>query len=462
MNNIGVYGLGVMGQSLARNIMMHGFSVSIYNIEQEVTQTLMRTYPKLDGYETLEAFVNSLEKPRKIILMVTAGRVVDSVIASLKPLLEGRDILIDCGNSFYEDTQRRMQELKQDGLYLIGSGVSGGEKGALNGPSIMPSGEYEAYREVEEIFTAMAAVNEDGTPCCTYIGNKGSGHFVKMVHNGIEYADMQLLAELYAILKRLYPNDRSAVRKAFHQLNQGSLSSYLLDITEDILDKKEHEEWLLDKVLDVAKQKGTGKWTASVSLDYGVPVPSLLEAVEARFLSSMKEERNLGGQCYGCAEEKEAENEDLAACLYQAMLLAKTSIYAQGFSLISKVNSECSYGIDLKQLAVIWQNGCIIKSEFLKDIYHAYHRESNLQNLLVADVFTKYVKQGRAAMQRVIQFGMQKGLYIPVLCSAMNYINGYTTSELETNLIQAQRDCFGAHTYERVDQEGVFHSDWQS
>ncbi len=460
MNNIGVYGLGVMGQSLARNIMQHGFSVAVYNIETEITSQFAQKYPKLNGYESLNDFVNSLEKPRKIILMVTAGHVVDSVIASLKPLLAKGDILIDCGNSYYEDTQRRMQTLQQDGLYLIGSGVSGGEKGALHGPSIMPSGDYEAYCEIADIFTAIAAKNEDGTACCTYIGKEGAGHFVKMVHNGIEYADMQLLAELYAILKRLYPKDRAAVQKAFHQLNQHSLASYLLDITEDILQKKEQEEWLLDKVLDVARQKGTGKWTACVSLEYGVPVPSLLEAVEARFLSSMKEERIYGGKCYGCAEEEEAENEDLAACLYQAMLLAKTSIYAQGFSLISTVNTECSYGIDLKQLAVIWQNGCIIKSEFLKDIYHAYDRESNLQNLLVADVFTNNVKQGREAMQRVIQFGMQKGLYIPVLCSAMNYVNGYTTASLETNLIQAQRDCFGAHTYERVDQAGVFHSDW--
>lgn len=262
MNNIGVYGLGVMGQSLARNIMSKGFTVSIYNIETEVTEKLAKTYPSLDGYTRLEDFVNSLEQPRKIILMVTAGRVVDSVINSLKPLLEQGDILIDCGNSFYEDTERRMQELEELGLRFIGSGVSGGEKGALYGPSIMPSGDYAAYREIEEIFTAMAAKNEDGSSCCTYIGRKGSGHFVKMVHNGIEYADMQLIAECYGIGKRLFPNDRTAVQKIFGQLNKDNLKSYLLDITEDILEKKEDGEWLLDKVLDVAKQKGTGKWTA--------------------------------------------------------------------------------------------------------------------------------------------------------------------------------------------------------
>ncbi len=311
MNNIGVYGLGVMGQSLARNIMQHGFSVSVYNIETEITKQFTQKYPKLFGYESLEAFVNSLEKPRKIILMVTAGRVVDSVIASLKPLLAKGDILIDCGNSYYEDTQRRMQSLQQDGFYLIGSGVSGGEKGALHGPSIMPSGEYRAYCEIADIFTAIAAKNEDGTACCTYIGKEGSGHFVKMVHNGIEYADMQLIAELYAILKRLYPKDRAAVQKAFHQLNQHNLASYLLDITEDILQKKEQEEWLLDKVLDVAKQKGTGKWTACVSLEYGVPVPSLIEAVEARFLSSMKAQRLQAEQCYAGTQDEETGNEQL-------------------------------------------------------------------------------------------------------------------------------------------------------
>ena len=460
MNNIGVYGLGVMGQSLARNIMQHGFSVSVYNIETEITKQFTQIYPKLFGYESLEAFVNSLEKPRKIILMVTAGRVVDSVIASLKPLLAKGDILIDCGNSYYEDTQRRMQSMQQDGFYLIGSGVSGGEKGALHGPSIMPSGEYRAYCEIADIFTAIAAKNEDGTACCTYIGKEGSGHFVKMVHNGIEYADMQLLAELYAILKRLYPKDRAAVQKAFHQLNQHNLASYLLDITEDILQKKEQEEWLLDKVLDVAKQKGTGKWTACVSLEYGVPVPSLIEAVEARFLSSMKAQRLQAEQCYAGTQDEETGNEQLAADLYKAVLLAKTSIYAQGFSLIAAVNAQCGYHIDTKQLAVIWQNGCIIKSEFLKDIYQAYDKDANLTNLLVSDQFTEYVKQGREDLQRIISFALQKGLYIPVLCSAMNYVNGYTTASLETNLIQAQRDCFGAHTYERVDQAGVFHSDW--
>ena len=460
MNNIGVYGLGVMGQSLARNIMQHGFSVSVYNIETEITKQFTQNYPKLFGYESLEAFVNSLEKPRKIILMVTAGRVVDSVIASLKPLLAKGDILIDCGNSYYEDTQRRMQSMQQDGFYLIGSGVSGGEKGALHGPSIMPSGEYRAYCEIADIFTAIAAKNEDGTACCTYIGKEGSGHFVKMVHNGIEYADMQLLAELYAILKRLYPKDRAAVQKAFHQLNQHNLASYLLDITEDILQKKEQEEWLLDKVLDVAKQKGTGKWTACVSLEYGVPVPSLIEAVEARFLSSMKAQRLQAEQCYAGTQDEETGNEQLAADLYKAVLLAKTSIYAQGFSLIAAVNAQCGYHIDTKQLAVIWQNGCIIKSEFLKDIYQAYDKDANLTNLLVSDQFTEYVKQGREDLQRIISFALQKGLYIPVLCSVMNYVNGYTTASLETNLIQAQRDCFGAHTYERVDQAGVFHSDW--
>lgn len=350
--------------------------------------------------------------------------------------------------------------MQQDGFYLIGSGVSGGEKGALHGPSIMPSGEYRAYCEIADIFTAIAAKNEDGTACCTYIGKEGSGHFVKMVHNGIEYADMQLLAELYAILKRLYPKDRAAVQKAFHQLNQHNLASYLLDITEDILQKKEQEEWLLDKVLDVAKQKGTGKWTACVSLEYGVPVPSLIEAVEARFLSSMKAQRLQAEQCYAGTQDEETGNEQLAADLYKAVLLAKTSIYAQGFSLIAAVNAQCGYHIDTKQLAVIWQNGCIIKSEFLKDIYQAYDKDANLTNLLVSDQFTEYVKQGREDLQRIISFALQKGLYIPVLCSVMNYVNGYTTASLETNLIQAQRDCFGAHTYERVDQAGVFHSDW--
>ena len=460
--DIGVIGLSVMGRGLARNIADHGFQVAGFNRTPDVTRAVMEEEPNANLHPvfSLTELMASLKKPRRVLLMIKAGDPVDQMLDQLIPLMEPGDMVLDGGNSFFADTRRRAERLSAHGLHYFGVGVSGGETGARFGPAIMPGGNREGYAQIAPILEAIAAKTEDGAPCCAYMGPDGAGHFVKMVHNGIEYADMQLIAELYAILKRLYPKDRAAVQKAFHQLNQHNLASYLLDITEDILQKKEQEEWLLDKVLDVAKQKGTGKWTACVSLEYGVPVPSLIEAVEARFLSSMKAQRLQAEQCYAGTQDEETGNEQLPADLYKAVLLAKTSIYAQGFSLIAAVNAQCGYHIDTKQLAVIWQNGCIIKSEFLKDIYQAYDKDANLTNLLVSEQFTEYVKQGREDLQRIISFALQKGLYIPVLCSAMNYVNGYTTASLETNLIQAQRDCFGAHTYERVDQAGVFHSDW--
>lgn len=461
MNKVGVYGLGVMGQSLARNIQSKGFPVSVFNIEEAITRQFTTAYPGCDGFMDLAAFVNSLETPRKILLMVTAGKVVDTVIASLLPYLEKGDILIDCGNSYYQDSERRMRELDEKGIRFLGSGVSGGEKGALYGPSIMPSGAHSAYQEVEELLMAMAAHNADGSACCTYIGNQGAGHFVKMVHNGIEYADMQLIAEVYGILRYAYHGDMENIYAAFKDLQEGSLHSYLLSITLDILSKQEAGEYLLTKVLDVAKQKGTGKWTALTSLEYDVPVPSLLEAIEARFLSAMKQERVLAEQLYTKADAMDAREPIDLTALKQAMYCAKASIYAQGFSLIEKVNKKRAYGIDLKQLAIIWQNGCIIKSAFLKDIYEAYKQTPELTNLLMAQPFQTRIADALPALVQIISYAQKKGRYIPVLSSALNYIQGYTSAELETNLIQAQRDCFGAHTYERTDKEGIFHSEWQ-
>lgn len=460
MNDIGLYGLGVMGQSLARNIARNGYPISVYNIEKEVTAEVTQKYPQLDGYDELKEFVGSLKKPRKIILMVTAGTVVDKVCDSLVPLLEEGDILIDCGNSFYKDTERRQKKLGESGIYLIGSGVSGGEKGALEGPSIMPSGDAEAYAQIQDIFTSMAAVNPDGTRCCTYIGNGGSGHFVKMVHNGIEYADMQLIAEFYAIFKKLYSYDHDAITQAFQQLNKGDLSSYLLDITAAILQHKEEGDYLLDHVLDVAKQKGTGKWTAQAALDYGIAVPSLLEAVQARFLSCQKDERIAAERMYGNKRDSAMDSKEVLACIEKCMLLAKTSIYAQGFSLMQAVSDDRGYQINQLGLSVIWQNGCIIKSEFLKKIGEVYKKDPDVKNLLLSEVFHPMVEECREAAATVLRYAQEYGLYTPVLSSSVQYINGYTTANLETNLIQAQRDCFGAHTYQRIDQEGVFHSEW--
>lgn len=460
-NNIGLYGLGVMGQSLARNIASRGYKISVFNIDITTTQEVQGKYPELDGYYDIKAFVNSLEKPRKIILMVTAGSVVDEVVNTLIPLLDKGDIIIDCGNSFYKDTERRQEYLKEVGFHFIGCGVSGGEKGALHGPSIMPSGDYEAYTQIQEIFESIAAKNDDGSSCCTYIGKGGAGHFVKMVHNGIEYADMQLIAEYYGMFKKLYKQNKTLICKAFEDLCEDELDSYLLHITCDIMKYKEEDTYLLDYISDVAKQKGTGKWTAQVALDYGVPIPSLLEAVQARFLSSMKEERVIASTYYEqqiCVNENEKE---LYQALKKTMLLAKISIYAQGFSFIKTISDACNYDIDYKGLAVIWQNGCIIKSEFLKCIYEAYNREANLMNLLVSDVLYNRVLNDWKSYQIALNFAVESGIYTPVLTSAYQYINGYTCPYLETNLVQAQRDCFGAHTYRRIDKEGVFHTEWQ-
>lgn len=460
MNDIGLYGLGVMGVSLARNIANRGYHPAVYNIDKEVTHRVCTTYPDLTGYDELSGFVKSLKKPRKIMIMVTAGKAVDEVCTSMRPLLEEGDILIDCGNSYYKDTERRQKELEPYGLRFIGAGVSGGEKGALNGPSIMPSGEYKAYACVQEILTAMAAKNPDGSPCCTYIGNGGSGHFVKMVHNGIEYADMQLIAEFYAIFKKLYHGDHEKIADVFQGLNTGYLSSYLLDITVDILRYQEDGEYLVDRVLDIAKQKGTGKWTAQAALEYDIAVPSLLEAVQARFLSCKKQERIQAEQLYSPQCESIMKEESLRPSFTGAMLCAKTSIYAQGFSLIQAVSDDKQYEINQKGLAEIWQNGCIIKSEFLKKIEAVYEKDPDVKNLLLSDVCCESMTQYRKDANKIICFAQENGLYTPVLSSAIQYLNGYVSGCLETNLIQAQRDCFGAHTYQRVDKDGVFHSEW--
>lgn len=458
MNKIGVYGLGVMGKSLAANILSKGFSLSVCTHNPSKVDNFLQEYPTSQGFHEIKDFINSLEKPRKIVLMVTAGDVVDSVCAKMEPYLDKGDILIDCGNSFFQDTERRIKELAEKNLHFIGSGVSGGEKGALLGPSIMPSGDANAYAELQVVFEAIAAHNEDNSSCCTYIGKGGSGHFVKMVHNGVEYADMQLIAETYDMLKEFYEQDQVKIQNAFKKLQAGKLNSYLFEITCNIFDKKEGGDYLLDKILDVARQKGTGKWTAQVSLDYGVPIPSIIEAVQARFISSMKEKREVLSKRY--VTKKKDVKLDLDA-LERALYLAKICIYAQGFDLIQTVSQENNYEIDMKNLGVIWQNGCIIKSEFLKELVKTYTKEPSLQNLLLADNFTNDIKNGVEELRELVLQAKACGLYIPVLNSTLDYFDGLSCNALPTNMIQAQRDYFGAHTYERIDQEGTFHTEWE-
>lgn len=461
-NKIGVYGLGVMGLSLARNIANHDYATSVYNIDNQVSKKVCNAYPKLHGYDTVSEFVESLETPRKIILMVTAGNPVDMVIDSLLPYLEYDDILIDCGNSFYKDTQHRQEMLNEVGIHFIGCGVSGGEKGALEGPSIMPSGDLYAYASIEGILCDIAAKNADGSACCTYIGNKGAGHFVKMVHNGIEYADMQLLAEVYALLQEYYKDDKIAIQKAFDCLAKGKMKSYLMDITCDILKRKEENYYLLDKVSDVAKQKGTGKWTSQVSFDYGVAIPSLSEAVQARFLSMLKTQRVQSSSLLKRHELVDNIKEDaFLETVDKAMYFIKMSIYAQGFSLITTVSKEEKYAINAREVANIWQNGCIIKSDFLKEIMMAFENDQDLDNLLLSDVFIPTLKANISSVEKIVKYATTSHMYTPIINSALQYVYGYSTSSLSTNLIQAQRDCFGAHTYERVDKEGSFHSEWE-
>lgn len=456
-NNIGLYGLGVMGQSLARNIQTHGFSISVYNRKKEVLHAFIKEYPKMDGYEEVKDFINSLEKPRKIILMV-ADFAVDEVINTLVPLLDKEDILIDCGNTFYKETQRRQEELKEKGIYFIGSGVSGGERGALLGPSIMPSGSREAYHQVEEIFTKIAAVNEDGSTCCTYIGEGGSGHFVKMVHNGVEYADMQVIAEAYDILKAHYQN-QSDVAKAWNILRNGKLKSYLMDITYEILCHKENDDYLLPFISDVARQKGTGKWTSQISFDYSVAIPSLTEAVQVRFLSTQSALRKTLSST--TKKEHKIYSGNIINDIEDALYMARISVYAQGLHLIQEVSNENNYQIDMKEIARIWQNGCIIKADFLKEIIRAYDEHPHITHLLESKIFVDNLVKCEHGANNILIHALTNQLYTPVLTSAMQYVNGIRTTSLCTNMIQAQRDFFGAHTYERIDKEGTFHTIWE-
>ena len=461
MNKIGVYGLGVMGSSLATNIFNHGFSLSVYNIEHEKSVCFAKDKAAVTACKNVEEFVNSLEKPRSVILMVTAGKAVDDVIASLLPYLEENDCIIDCGNSFYLDSEKRQQELKTKGIHLIGAGVSGGEKGALLGPSIMPSGDAGAYQSVREVLEAIAAHNSDGSSCCSYIGEKGSGHFVKMVHNGIEYAEMQPLADAYALLAHVYKNDQDKIQSVFDQYRSGVLKSYLVDITADILKKQDTDDtYLIDHILDVAKQKGTGKWVVQVSLDMGIAVPSIEQAVSSRFLSEQKDLRMTLDQKYGCMKEA-SPYVDLMKELEEALLFMKIMIYAQGFAFIQAVSQQKEYGVNLHTLASIWQEGCIIKSEFLKELAQIYEEQPDLKHLLLSEVMAKKVRNYESSARHVVAYAIKEGVSAPLMNSALQYYDAIRCGNSTTSLIQAQRDYFGAHTYKRNDREGVFHTIWE-
>ncbi len=465
--NFGLTGLAVMGQNLVRNVAHKGFPIAVHNRTTEKTDKFMEEHSSegaITGSKSVEEFVNALQTPRAIMIMVKAGKPVDDVIAELKPLLSKGDLLIDGGNSLFTDTERRVKELNADGFLFLGTGVSGGEEGALNGPSIMPGGSEDAYKIVEPIFTKIAA-QVDGTPCCTFIGDGGAGHYVKMVHNGIEYADMQLIAESYDLLKNGAGLTNDELHDVFLKWNEGDLNSFLIEITARIFEKKDDQGGdadLVDMVLDKAAQKGTGKWTAQNALDMGIPVTAITEAVYARVLSAFKDQRvaaskvlpGPSGKIKG--GDKQAFINDVRDALYASKVVA----YAQGFEQMLAAAKEYNWTLHPGEIATIWRGGCIIRARFLDRIKDAYDSQPDLANLLLAPYFTDAVKNAQDGWRRTIGAAAELGIPIPAFSSSLAYYDGYRRERLPANLIQAQRDLFGAHTYERTDKPGAFHSQW--
>ncbi|CAN7600750.1 NADP-dependent phosphogluconate dehydrogenase [Peribacillus simplex] len=463
---IGVIGLAVMGKNLALNIESRGHSVSVYNRSSEKTEEFLKNEAdgkNFFGAKSTEEFVHSLEKPRKILLMVKAGEPTDATIDSLKPYLEKGDILIDGGNTFFQDTIRRNKELEGTGIHFIGTGVSGGEEGALKGPSIMPGGQKEAYELVEPILKEISAKVE-GDSCCTYIGPNGAGHYVKMVHNGIEYGDMQLISEAYFIMKQVLGLSAQELHEVFAEWNKGELDSYLIEITADIFTKvdKETGKPLVDLILDTAGQKGTGKWTSQSALDLGVSLPIVTESVFARFISALKEERVKASKLLKGPEEKtyEGNGEELIEAVRKALYMSKICSYAQGFAQMRSASEEYDWNLRYGDIAMIFRGGCIIRAQFLQKIKDAYDRDPNLPNLLLDSYFKEIVESYQSALRQVLAMAIERGIAVPSFSSALSYYDSYRTDTLPANLIQAQRDYFGAHTYQRVDKEGIFHTEW--
>ncbi|MCA1031279.1 NADP-dependent phosphogluconate dehydrogenase [Bacillus timonensis] len=463
---IGVVGVGVMGKSLALNIESKGYSVSLYDISQERVKEIAEAHSEkqITGTYSVEEFVQSLEVPRKILLMVNAGKITDLAIESLLPHLEEGDILIDGGNTYFEDTVRRNQYLAEKGINFIGAGVSGGEEGALKGPAIMPSGQKEAYDLVEPILTAIAA-KVKGDACSTYIGPDGSGHYVKMVHNGIEYSDMQLISESYFLMKHALGLDAKDLHEIFKEWNEGELDSYLIEITADIFTKVDEETGkpLVDVILDTAGQKGTGKWTSVSALDLGIPLSIITESVFARFISAMKEERVKASKIFRGPERTfTGDKADFIENIRKALYLSKICSYAQGFAQLQAASDHYNWNLKLGEIAMIFRGGCIIRAGFLENIKTAYDRDPQLSNLLVDPYFKEIVENYQEAARDVVATAIKLGIPVPGLASAIAYFDSYRSETLPANLIQAQRDYFGAHTYQRVDKEGTFHTDWLS
>ena len=466
---IGVVGMAVMGRNIALNIESRGYSVSLYNRTGSKTTEVLEQNPgkNLVGTYTVEEFVNSLESPRKILLMVQAGRGTDATIDALLPDLDKGDIVIDGGNTFFKDTIRRSERLAELGINFVGTGVSGGEEGALHGPSIMPGGPQSAYELVAPILRDISAkAPEDGEPCVTYIGENGAGHYVKMVHNGIEYGDMQLIAESYDLLHRVLGLSAAEISEIFGEWNKGELDSFLMEISTQILATVDPSTGkpMVDVIMDRAGNKGTGKWTSQSALDLGEPLSLITESVFARYISTFKEERVAASQVIPGvdfqANLSEADKKDIIEAVRQALYFSKIVSYAQGFAQMKAASQEYGWTLNYGEIAKIFRAGCIIRAKFLQKITDAYSKNPDLDNLMLDDYFLNILGSNQAAVRRVVTLAIQAGIPVPTFSSALAYYDSYRSPVLPANLIQAQRDLFGAHTYQRVDRPGTFHFHW--
>ncbi|MEJ2543258.1 MAG: decarboxylating NADP(+)-dependent phosphogluconate dehydrogenase [Calditrichaceae bacterium] len=466
--DIGLIGLAVMGENLVLNMENHGFSVAVFNRTTTKVSDFVEGRAKgknIVGCFSIEELVQNLEKPRKVMLLVKAGNPVDKFIDMIIPHLDKGDIIIDGGNSHFPDTIRRTRYVESKGLLYIGTGVSGGEEGALKGPSIMPGGSEKAWQAVKPIFQSIAAKVADGSPCCEWVGDNGAGHFVKMVHNGIEYGDMQMICEAYSIMKNILGMSADEMQPVFKEWNEGELDSYLIEITRDILGKKDDETGkpMLDVILDTAGQKGTGKWTSQAALDVGCPAQTVAEAVFARAMSAIKEERVAASKVLKGPEVKiDVNKKEFIEMIRQALYASKICSYAQGYQLMKLAAEEYKWDLKYGEIALMWRGGCIIRAQFLGKIKEAFDKNPKLQNLLLDDYFKAVIENNQKAWRSVIAKAIEAGIPVPAFSSALAYYDGYRSEVLPANLLQAQRDYFGAHTYERIDKpRGEFyHTNW--
>lgn len=462
LHDIGVVGMAVMGSNLALNMADHGFTVSVYNYTPDLTEQFIseRPHANITGYYDLAKFVQSLKKPRKIMLMIMAGNPVDSMIDQLLPILDEGDIIIDGGNSFFEDTRRRYDLCKEGGIHFYGMGISGGETGARRGPAIMPGGNKDTYAEIQPIYEAIAAKAADGKPCCAYIGEDGAGHYVKMVHNGIEYADMQLIAEAYLLLKHVGQYDNQAISEIFHQWNQGELKSFLIGIAADIFAESDPAGGdVVDYIVDAAGQKGTGRWTSIESMKQGVDISMITAACNTRVMSNEKGRKVAQEVLQGPAVTPHHDDAFVEA-VRQSLYTAKIVAYAQGFALYKSASETYVWHLDYGTIASIFRAGCIIQAEFLNRITEAYTTNPNLDNLIFAPFFRDKINANQGQLRRIVSLAITEGIPVPAFANAISYLDAYRSKQVGANLIQALRDYFGAHTFKRIDQDGTFHHQW--